>query len=102
MAFTGLSILTHGWHHPTGDVDVEIITADAPVITSVLEVRPTVRIQPQVTTPSVTGEPTVTAAEPVVPRIVDTEGPQQQTGADEPTITGAENLTPRIVKAEEE
>jgi len=99
MAFTALSILTHGWHHP-GEVD--IISSLAPSITSVVEVRPSLKVESPSTTAGPAGAPTIVGAEPVVPRIVDTEGPQQQTGADEPSIVGAENLVPRITKAEED
>lgn len=99
MAFSALSILTHGWHHP-GEVDV--VSAERPVITAVVEVKPKLRVESPQHVSSTVGVPTITGADPVVPRIVDTSSPQQQTGADEPTIVGAENLVPRITRAEED
>ena len=76
-------------------------TALVPVIISVVGVYPSIQAE----SPQVVGlatSPTIVGAEPLAPRIVDTNGPQQQTGADKPSIVGAENLVPRIAKAEEE
>lgn len=99
MAFTALSILTHGWHHP-GKVD--LVVDESPTIVSVVEVRPTIKATVAPPTVGPAGKPVITGARNLTPRIVDMEGPQQQTGADEPGIVSAENLVPRITKAEED
>lgn len=99
MAFTGLSILTHGWHHP-GDIDVT--TCEKPTITAVVEVRPTIRATVAPPTIGPAGAPSITAATNVAPKISSTEGPQQQADEETPNITSARNVVPKITKVEEE
>lgn len=99
MGLSALSLLTHGWHHP-GLVEVEV--CDAPSISAVVEVRPTVRatIPPEPVGPP--GTPYIASASELRPVIVGTEGPQESTGQDEPHIVSAEELVPIIRDTEEE
>jgi hypothetical protein len=99
MAFTGLSALTDGWHHP-GSVGVTV--CDAPNISAVVEVRPTIRatVPPEPVGPP--GTPHITDASELYPKIVDSEGPTVSTGQDEPHIISAEDLVPIIVDTEED
>jgi len=99
MAFTALSIMTHGWHHPGS---VAVTTSEAPTITSVVEVRPTIRATVPPPTVGPAGAPSITAARSVTPRITRTTGPQQQVDGEKPNITSADNVVPRITKVEEE
>lgn len=99
MAFTALSILTHGWHHP-GEVAVEV--SDAPNVMAVVEVRPTMRGTVPPPTGGPAGVPVTLSGVELKPELRKAEGPEQSTGSDDPTILSAKDLVPVIRKAEEE
>ena len=99
MGMSGLSMLTHGWHHP-GLVTVEV--CDTPTVVTVVEVRPTMRgtVPPVVEGPA--GAPVTLSGTELKPELRSADGPEQSTGSDDPTILSAKDLAPVIRKAEEE
>ena len=99
MGLSGLSIFAHGWHHP-GLVEVEVCAT--PTLTSVVEVRPTIRATVPPEPVGEPGTPSITAASELSPIIQESDGEQQVTSQDEPHVISAEELAPTIVDTEEE
>ena len=99
MGLSALSLFTHGWHHP-GEVEVEV--CEHPSLTTVVEVRPTIRATVPPETEGPAGAPIVTGASEVRPTIQGTSGPQQGSGQDKPIVVSAEDLVPVIRDTEEE
>jgi len=99
MGTSGLAILTDGMIHP-GLVEVEV--CEAPYISAVAEVRPTIRgtIPPPTVGPA--GSPNIVKATELAPQIVKTKGPEVTTGKEEPNIISAEELVPVIRNTEED
>lgn len=99
MGMSGLSMLTHGWHHP-GLVEVEVCAH--PEVLSVVEVRPTIRATVPPETVGDEGTPFIVGAAELAPVIVDSEGPDSGTDQETPHIVSAEDLVPIIRDTEEE
>jgi len=100
MPFTGLSMLTHGWHHP-GTVEVSV--CETPELTAVVEVRPEIRgATTDAPAPGPAGEPVILAAEEMRPEMRGASSTASTAPVEEPKVLSASDLKPVIRGAEEE
>lgn len=100
MPTSALAIVTRGMIYPPEEINVEV--CDKPIVSAVVEVRPTIRATTPPAAEGIAEAPKVVSSREIAPQIQSSQGPQIEAGQDDPTVVAAEELKPQITKAEEE
>lgn len=99
----GVCIATRGMICCLTKADIYTTTADRPVTTAVVEVRPSIRsVHPQAPAPGPAGRPVILAASDLKPVMTSSAGPAPAGPAQRPKVLSAQDLKPVITEAEEE